>query len=65
MTGPLLLLSDDTLGTAAFLGNRIIDITPDGRRFVLIQQPRGVAPHIHLVRNWTEELRRRAPVSRR
>lgn len=65
VTGPLLLLSDDTLGTAAFLGNRIIDITPDGRRFVLIQQPRGVAPHIHLVRNWTEELRRRAPVSRR
>jgi hypothetical protein len=37
------------------------DVTPDGRRFVMIKQPPELAPRrVNLVINWFEELKRKA-----
>ena len=46
------------------------DVTPDGEHFVLIRQSTEAAkpaqplptPQMHVVLNWTEELKRRVPV---
>jgi len=44
----------------------LCDVTPDGRHFVMVQSSDaspGVT-QIHVVQNWVEEVRRRAPVVR-
>ena len=41
------------------------DVTPDGQRFLFVQEKETSAPkltQIVLVQNWFEELRRRAPI---
>jgi hypothetical protein len=39
------------------------DISPDGQRFLMIEETGGTAPpQINVVLNWAEELKRRAPV---
>ena len=46
-------------------GGRTYDVTPDGRRFLMIQQRDPVSPppitHVRLVQNWLEELKRLVP----
>ena len=41
-------------------------ITPDGRRFLMIQpvEPEQAATKINVVLNWFEELKRRVPAAR-
>ncbi|HEV8393675.1 MAG TPA: protein kinase [Vicinamibacterales bacterium] len=50
-------------GSGSSLSDRTYDISPDGRRFVMIrnvdQPPRSLA----VVQNWFDELRRRVPVN--
>ena len=42
---------------------RHFDISPDGRRFVMMQPEREpLKPHFRVVQNWFEELKRRVPV---
>jgi len=46
---------------------RTYDVSPDGRRFVMIREVTpvtedGTPPRIRVVRNWTEDLKRRVPV---
>jgi hypothetical protein len=46
---------------------RTYDVSPDGRRFLMIREitpvtEDGLQPHIRVVRNWTEELKRLVPV---
>jgi serine/threonine-protein kinase len=45
--------------------NRTYDISPDGRRFLMIkpQQTTGGAPHLVVVENWFEELKRLVPAN--
>jgi serine/threonine protein kinase len=41
------------------------DVTPDGRRFLMLrasEQPSPPVTHINVVLNWFEELKRRVPV---
>ena len=42
------------------------DISPDGKRFLMIKPDRpdnaATAPHLVLVQNWTDELKRLVPV---
>jgi hypothetical protein len=40
---------------------RSYDVAPDGR-FLMIRQPERVRPPLHIIQNWFEELRQRAPV---
>jgi Tol biopolymer transport system component len=41
------------------------EVSPDGQRFLIHQQSAGSkAPQIHVVLNWTEELRRLAPANK-
>ena len=41
------------------------EVSPDGQRFLIHQQSGGSkAPQIHVVLNWTEELRRLAPANK-
>ncbi len=51
------------------LGARTYDLTADASRFVFVREtypPAVSAPHeIHIVQNWFEELRRRAPAGRK
>ena len=46
-------------------GGRTYDVTPDGRRFLLIQQrdavPQPPLTHVVLVQNWVDELKRLVP----
>jgi len=46
-------------------GGRTYDVTPNGRRFLMIQQrdplPQPVLTHVVLVQNWFDELRRLVP----
>ena len=49
------------------LNGRTYDVSPDGRRFLMIKnaQPAGQTagtPRIIVVQNWSEELKRRVPV---
>ena len=43
------------------------DVAPDGRRFLMMQSAQADTgpPQLHVVMDWFEELKRRAPVSRR
>ena len=44
------------------------DISPDGKRFLMIKQPPPTTPEgsalrkINIVLNWTEELKQRVPI---
>jgi Tol biopolymer transport system component len=55
----------DTGGAQGGVAN--YDISPDGRRFVMVEEPRAstsgapAAPQIQVVLNWTEELKARVP----
>jgi eukaryotic-like serine/threonine-protein kinase len=43
----------------------LFDVSPDGRRFLMVKQaaaPTAQQPEMHVVLNWFEELRRRAPL---
>jgi len=43
-------------------GSRQFDITPDGSRFLMIRESQDVEQaEIHVVLNWTEELKRLVP----
>ena len=46
-------------------GGRTYDVSPDGRRFLMLQQrnsaPQPPVTHVVLVQNWLEELKRLAP----
>ncbi len=43
-------------------GSRQFDITPDGSRFLMIRETQDVEQaEIHVVLNWTEELKRLFP----
>jgi hypothetical protein len=53
-----------------FFGGEVVrayDVSPDGRRFLMIKQNRpegtAAAPYLVLVQNWTEELKRLVPVN--
>ena len=44
-------------------GNTNYDVSPDGQRFLMIEREGDSGPaRLHLVLNWAEELKRRAPV---
>ena len=44
-------------------GNPNYDVSPDGRRFLMVQQADGAGPvDVQLVLNWDAELKARAPV---
>jgi len=49
----------DTGGAAGGVAN--YDLSPDGRRFVMVEEPPPAAPQIRIVLNWTEELKQREP----
>jgi Tol biopolymer transport system component len=38
------------------------DVTPDGKRFVMLQDAESASTQIHVVLNWFEELKARVPV---
>jgi len=61
---PRLLFEGNFLTGTAFRAN--YDVTPDGQRFVMVQQGEGVSgvSQIHVVLNWFEELKRRVPAGR-
>jgi serine/threonine-protein kinase len=55
----------DTGGAAGGMAN--YDISPDGKRFVFVEEPQTNAPagppvRLQVVLNWFDELKRRAPV---
>ncbi|MCH8267337.1 MAG: serine/threonine-protein kinase [Acidobacteria bacterium] len=58
---PRLLFEGNFQPSAASLAN--YDVTPDGQRFVMIQEgaPDSPPPQINVVLNWFEELKRRVP----
>jgi len=56
--------------TARFIGarnGRNYDITPDGRKFLVVRDALAAetseAPRVHIVQNWREELKRLVPTS--
>ncbi len=56
---PLFEASYDDAGVAS----RGYDITPDGQSFIVVRSEReSVATQVHVVLNWFEELKRRAPI---
>jgi serine/threonine-protein kinase len=56
---PLFEASYDDAGVAS----RGYDITPDGQSFIVVRSERvSVATQVHVILNWFEELKRRAPV---
>jgi serine/threonine-protein kinase len=55
---PLFEASYDDAGVAI----RGYDITPDGQSFIVVRSERvSVATQVHVILNWFEELKRRAP----
>lgn len=78
MAVPVRLGDDITLGkpqtvakgpyAVAVNTGRHYDVSPDGQRFLLLKDvaqagtAKPVAPEIHVVLNWTEELKRLVPV---
>jgi serine/threonine-protein kinase len=65
---PKVLFKNTNLGFGLYTGTPW-DIHPDGKRFLMIKQPRAVSsaeererPRIIIVLNWDEELKQRAPV---
>ena len=64
--GPAKLLAGRPLyGLGAGLDLRMYDVSPDGRRFLMISNQRNGAsaapPQIVVVQNWLEELKRLVP----
>ncbi len=41
--------------------SRAYDVAADGRRFLMIKGQQAVVQQLHVVLNWFEELKRRAP----
>jgi hypothetical protein len=59
---PELLFEAPTLGSVGY-GSANYDITKDGRRFIMIRpKAQPIPTQIHVVLNWFEELKQRAPV---
>ena len=65
---PKVLFKNENLGFGLYTGTPW-DIHPDGKRFLMIKQPRAassaeevVRPRITIVLNWLEELKQRVPV---
>jgi Tol biopolymer transport system component len=54
------LLFEGRFDTFGSLAN--FDVTPDGRRFVMIQEGPGMRTQINVVLNWFDELKRLVPV---
>jgi len=57
---------DGPYATGAPASGRNYDVSPDGKRFLMIREAPGeqpVVPHIQLVQHWVEELDRLVPVS--
>jgi hypothetical protein len=49
-----------------YAATRGYDVTPDGRRFLMVQpkdRPAHKPRHMILVQNWVEELKRRVPTN--
>ena len=46
------------------MSSRNYDVSPDGKRFLMVKQPanQAAAPQIIVVQNWFEELKRLVPV---
>jgi serine/threonine-protein kinase len=77
MTVPIRIDKSFTAGNPAIVfegsyampqGGRTYDVSPDGRRFLMIKEGAatdddGSRAHIILVQNWTEELKRLVPVN--
>ncbi len=40
---------------------RAYDVAPDGQRFLMLKEEQQAAARIHVVQNWTEELKQRVP----
>jgi hypothetical protein len=59
------MLFEGTFETSTVLRTQY-DVTPDGQRFVMVQQGAGDAgvSQIHVVLNWFEELKRSVPAAR-
>jgi hypothetical protein len=58
------MLFQGRYGASAII--RGYDVTPDGRRFLMVQQkerPAATAADMILVQNWTEELKARVPTN--
>ena len=58
-------------GSARMLFEKVAndyDVTPDGRRFLMLKPaaagPRGATSELHVILNWFEELRRKAPLAK-
>jgi hypothetical protein len=65
---PKALFKNENLGFGLYTGTPW-DMHPDGKRFLMIKQPRVAStakeverPRITIVLNWLEELRQRIPV---
>jgi hypothetical protein len=59
-------LFEGRYGAAAFYSGRTYDVSPDGRRFVMIKSsavddPNATPTSMVVVLNWTEELKRLVP----
>lgn len=44
-------------------GNPYYDISPDGQRFLMIEEEQGERAPIHVILNWFEELKRLVPTN--
>ena len=51
----------DTPWALLGIGRPEYDVSPDGERFVMIRPPDRSAARIHVILNWSEELKRRVP----
>ena len=63
---PVKLLEGQYFYDAGFPSGRTYDVSPDGRRFLMIKEISGVdepttSARLILVQNWFEELKRRVP----
>jgi eukaryotic-like serine/threonine-protein kinase len=50
-------------GTGSSISDRTYDVSPDGRRFVMIRAVNRPQRSLAIVQNWFDELRRRVPVN--
>jgi hypothetical protein len=65
-TAPTKLLSERYFAVPGGFSGRTYDISPDGRRFLMIKQGGGpdqtaAPPSLVVVQNWGEELKRLVP----
>ena len=60
---PEVLFDTAGYGTPLTVGdNRRVDISPDGKRFLMFKATAGGGPEITVILNWAEELKRLVPV---